>query len=188
MSTISLRVDGLDDVRRALKQLGAKVHTRIVTSALARAGKAMDTHADRAVRAKLNLKRADTKGVIKLRRPSKTIPEATLFVSHKAIRLAHYGARTTRRGVTVKVLRGGPRKVVQRAFILTHKSGKRVILQREGTERLPIKPLYGREPYQVISQGKLEPKIAARGAEVFVARFAHEWKREVAKIAARART
>lgn len=184
---IRVRVDGFEEVQRALRDLGTKTHQRIVTGALKRAGDAMNTMADRAVRERLNLKRADTKQVIKLRRPTKTVPEATLFVSHQPIRLAHYGARPTKRGISVKVLRSGSRKVVRRSFLLNHASGKRVLMQRErGAPRLPIKALFGPEPYQVIKQQKLEPKIAARGHAVFVSRFAHEWKREIEKIAARA--
>ena len=182
---IRVQVQGIEQVQRALQQLGSAVRDRLMVNALHRAGKAMETMADRAVRETLNLKTADTKRVIAVRKPSKSLPIVTLFVSHKPIRLAHYGARQTKRGVTVKVLRRGARKRVGRAFLLRHASGKVVLLQREGPERLPIKPLFGPEPYQVIRQKNLEPKIAAKGREVFVSRFAHEWQREVERAASR---
>lgn len=192
---IHVRIDGLAQVQRALKDLGEKTHNRIVTSSLTRAGTAMNTMADKAVRSELNLKKADTRQVIKLRKPTKRIPEATLFISHAPIRLMHYGGKAITfkkkfgggKGVTVKVKPKGGRKLVQGGFILRTKHGRALIVRRVGRERLPIEKLFGPEPYQVIKKQNLEPKIAKRGQEVFISRFAHEWKREVEKAAARSR-
>lgn len=64
------------------------------------------------------------------------------------IRLKEFGARQTQTGVSVKVLRKGPRKVVKHAFFATLKQNKQVYWRKWSGPRKAKKPgmAYGKLP------------------------------------------
>jgi hypothetical protein len=77
----------------------------------------------------------------------------------RAINLASFGAKATRRGLTVKIKRGGPR-VVLRAGFLGNKA--RTAFERVGSKRLPIKPLQTIDVPQMFNTKRINQRVRAR--------------------------
>lgn len=89
--------------------------------------------------------------------------------------LIHFGAKQTARGVTVKVLKGGPRKLLPGAFIA--KRGNRfggVVLQREGSKRLPVAGIESLGVPQMFNTKRVNALVVQMIREKFPEIFAHE--------------
>lgn len=77
--------------------------------------------------------------------------------------LIEFGAKAVKAGVSVKVLRGKPRSVVPGAFIITIKSGKKIVVDRKwaGAKRPVKKIAYAALPrqYRYPIKGLFGPRI-----------------------------
>lgn len=73
---------------------------------------------------------------------SRTADAVELRGSKRGIGLVAYGARQTKRGVVVSILRGKT-ETWPDAFIAAGRNGNRQVFVRKGRERLPIDALYG---------------------------------------------
>lgn len=73
---------------------------------------------------------------------SRTQDSVVLVGAKRGIGLIAFGARQTRRGVVVSMLRGKTERYAD-AFIATGRGGNRQVFVRQTRARLPIKTLYG---------------------------------------------
>lgn len=89
--------------------------------------------------------------------------------------LIQFSARETTRGVTVKVLKGGPRKLLPGAFIA--KRGNRyggTVFRREGSKRLPINALQTVNVAQMFNTKRVNEVVVRTIRERFPAVFTNE--------------
>lgn len=76
-------------------------------------------------------------------------PSGTVATKGQHLNLIEYGATQTKKGISVRILRGGERKLFPGGFIRTMKNGKELALQREyhtPTVRLRPGVAYGKLP------------------------------------------
>jgi len=165
-------------LERDLAKLSDAVAARALARVLNRVIVSVRKEASRLVREELNLRAGDVLKLLSVRRARAREASAELHVAAKPAGLILYGARQTRRGVSVKVKRRGARKVVQSAFIATMpKSGHRGVWRRDkGAARLPISELFSTALVQYLD----DDQVLRRLIEVAERRFAEEMQREIA--------
>ena len=130
-------IKGLKEVREALDP---KRYKMIATRVLNKLGSQSKTAVSREVRNTYNIKKDRLDAGFYMRRATWENLAVILRYSGKTPGLQRFDARTTNRGVTVRVMKQGGRKVVKGAFM----PGKIIgIYKRVGKERFPIKRLYG---------------------------------------------
>lgn len=83
----------------------------------------------------------------------------------RAISLLSYGARQVAKGITVKVLRDGARKLIPGAFLATGRSGNRLPFRRVGGPRLPIQALFGPSAADMLNNPKVIVPLGRRFLE-----------------------
>lgn len=99
----------------------------------------------------------------------------TLTGRHRPISLASYGARGTKKGLSVVVLREKGRQRIPSGFIATGRNGARLPFKRRGKARLPIAALYGPSPADILKN----PKVLAPLSAQFGTRAAKELLRVI---------
>jgi len=77
----------------------------------------------------------------------------------RAINLASFGARSTKRGLTVKIKRGGPRVLLRSGFM---GNKGRTAFERVGAKRLPIKPLQTIDVPQMFNTRRINLRVRKR--------------------------
>lgn len=85
------------------------------------------------------------------------------------------GGRTTRRSklsITVRKDSGG--KGIERGFVNAIKGGSMAVLQREASERYPVRALFGPAVPQMFGEVGVRAEIEARGMDILTRRFDHE--------------
>jgi hypothetical protein len=148
--TINLNVaSNLAEVRAQFADAQDRVVKKATVRALNRALDQSQTGASREIRKTYNIKAgAVVRGMKKIRAYERSIlPSATLQIRGVRISLFEFSPtqrrirtrRGPRRGVSVKVLVGGQRKLVKGGFVATTKSGVTGIFIRQGRSRYPIR-------------------------------------------------
>ena len=79
----------------------------------------------------VNLKARDARDVIGTRKATYSTLEGSIRLSRKAIPLINYGARQTKKGVSVAVRKGEGRKVIPHTFLATMRSGHTGVFERK---------------------------------------------------------
>jgi hypothetical protein len=162
---------------RDLERLEGQLKHRVLGRVLNRTATGVRTDVSRHIRSILNVRAQDVNKRLSIRRAARGEGTADIVIGARGLPLLAFGARQTRKGVSVKVLRRGGRKLVRGAFIATMKSGHRGVFVRRGAKALPIDERFGEMPAQTI----LRPNVIAEVSEKARARFerelAHELKR-----------
>lgn len=181
----------------SLKQFITGVSEEAVWRAALRAGndslKRLRTESGRRVRAERKLKARTVRHHLHIFQAHSKGPGGKtaaarwrLGVAGAPIPLYLYGARKTKRGVSVNV--SGKRKIVGGAFIATMKSGHTGVFKRQGKKRLPIEELFSSRVSDVFQNTGFIPRVH----EFFQERFTNEWHRlvpvEIEKAKRRARS
>ena len=97
----------------------------------------------------------------------------------RSLNLANFQPRTTRKGVTFKVKRNGPRMLIPGSFLINN---GRTLMIREGKQRLPIKALQTIDVAQMFNTKRINsvvvrmmetkfPELFAREAKFYTDRF-----------------
>ncbi|MBI5885293.1 MAG: hypothetical protein HZB85_01765 [Deltaproteobacteria bacterium] len=134
---MQFEIKGLKELRDALDP---KRYKKVVTRVLNKLGSQSKTAVSREVRNTYNIKKDRLDAGFYMRRAVWENLAVILRYSGRTPGLQRFDAHTTNRGVTVKVLKTGGRKVVKGAFM----PGKIIgIYKRVGKGRFPIKRLYG---------------------------------------------
>lgn len=115
--------------------------------------------ASRKVREVYNIKASDLKKHTKIRRATRGSPEAQIIIRGKKIPVFAFGARQTRRGVTIRIKKSGGRKTIEHAFIAQMSSGHTGVFVRVGAKRVPIRELMSISPAKMFElEGERELK------------------------------
>lgn len=116
---------------------------------------ARDESIDRITR-HLNLREAYVKEKFSLRKAAPQNPAAVVIAIDRPVQIRQYDARQEfgaggkRAGISVQVLRGGPRKTLRSAFFGTLRSGAGVgVYGRKSAARYPLRVLYAPSPGQM---------------------------------------
>lgn len=171
---ITVRVDA-EGVTRALAGLADAVQARAINRSLNRAADAGRAEGIRIVRETLNLKAKDVRRVIKVeKRTGAQLADAAIVIEPEDVRMIAYDARQTKPGVTVKVKRGGARRLVRGVFLATMLSGHKGVWRRlPGTigprsGREMIHELYSTSPRQLFKRKSAVDRVIKRAAAAFV--------------------
>lgn len=183
---VTIELD-LEPLFETLKQLGTSVEARVLSAAVNRAARDARVTLRRSVQDVVSLRAKDVNAVLSVHRASRRDLQAVIAVASKPIPLIRYGARETSRGVTVRVKKGGGRKVVRvddrGAFLATVGSGHRGVFVRRSKQRLPIRELFGPSVAQVVKDASLEARLQEAAAETFLREVERGVTRALAKAA-----
>lgn len=165
------------DVRSNTAQVVAELNADMVNvnkaqaRALNRTAEQLRTEAGRQIRADYNVTLRGIRQASLVKRASTTskFPRAEVIFSGRSINLVEFGARQTKKGVTVQVKKRGGRKLIEHAFLQIIKggqnAGKKGAFRRTGKERYPIHFL----PSLAIPQ-----MVASRAINAALLKFADE--------------
>lgn len=169
------RADGIRQVVDKLAAVREELSDQVLARTVNRTVEQGRTAMSREIRAEFNISAAKVGEKLHVTRAQRTGPaafEAVLYSSsaggRRAINIIAFGARQTRRGVTVRVLRTGGRELLPGAFIANE---GRTVFRREGKARLPIKPVQVIDVPQMFNTRRVHRRvrdfIEARLPEVF---------------------
>jgi len=168
------------DVQRAIAQLRDDVARKATASALNKTVAQAKTAMSREIRAEFMLPAAKVNQALRINRARAAGGQFSLEASlesprqrGRSLNLANFAAKQTRRGVTFKVKRGGPRKLIPGAFLINE--GKTVMI-RTGKKRLPIKALQTIDVAQMFNTQRINGKVVSFIEEKFPELFANEAK------------
>jgi hypothetical protein len=175
MASIKARLDWQPAQAAALADMAKDVRkatVRAMRNAGDKAGRALVTASVAYVRSRKNLKSGFIRSQLTLKRPGR---DAELVWTMKAtsprpVSLAQYPHTVTKRGVRVRVNKGGG-KLLTGAFPATVGAGHRGIFIRKGNGKLPIKQLLSSRLTDVLQdEGKLQ-ELLAKSREIMRVAF-----------------
>jgi hypothetical protein len=160
----------LSRLKQGLKKLSQDIaaNDKATARAINKATALGRTEMARAIRDEFMLTVSKVREKLKVRRAyavkGQLVISGELFSTDKlgeprAINLINFGARQTKRGVTMKIKRGGPRVLLRRAFI---GNKGRTVFERKGAKRLPIKPLQTIDVPQMFNTRRINLRVRAR--------------------------
>lgn len=184
---MTLSVKGLAALQRQYETAAGRMAAG-ESRAVKRAGTTVVARQARAIAQTVNLKIGTIKkSIVTVKTPTAADPRIVFEVRGEGIALREFGARQTRKGVSVLVLRGGGRKIVPGAFMAKGYGGNLQVFRRTGLAkrlmkagryagklREPIEKLYGPDVYSQY----LKDAIQAVGAETWRERLPIELERE----------
>lgn len=184
MMRFSVKLD-LSGINQLKRQTDAKVR-RAAARAINRSAESVKTDVVRRMRTHRGLNASTIREALAIRRANATSLLAEVIASGKPIPLRDYGARQTRKGVTVRVNPTRGRKLVvkhgNKAFEI-QKFGKHVFV-RQGKQRTPIKKLFGPSIPATFLRKQIVEAMNQVAAREWPKRFQHELQRELAKVGA----
>lgn len=175
---MGLDVDVLDrKTRRDLDRLRRGVRRSGIRRSLNRTIRGVRTAASSEFRSEFNAKKRDVDRRLKVRLARGLDTEAALQVTASAMPMVAFGARQTKRGVSVRIRKGGGRQRFRHAFIARMPSGHRGVFERRtpSTHRLPIDELFSTAPVQYLDR----PAVVGRLGDVARERLVRELNHEI---------
>ena len=140
---IKTSIKGMKHLEQTLGQ-AEKQANRAAQQAINRTLQRSKTKMANVIGDKLNLQKKIIRELIAIRKASKARGlNGKLIVKDKLVSLIEYKAKQNRKGISFKIFRSGPRKLVRHAFIAEDRFGRDTAFRRDGKARLRIKPLYG---------------------------------------------
>ncbi len=184
---MSLLIRGLKELERSYREMAA-VTGKAEARALNRVATTITAQQSRAIAQVVNLKVSVIKAkIVNVQRATDDSPRIVFEVVGEGIALREFGARQTRAGVSVLVLKGGGRKIVPGAFMAKGFGGNLQVFKRTGQAkrimaagrykgklREPIEKLFGPS---VLSQ-YVKDAIQQVGADTWNTRLPIELERE----------
>lgn len=174
-------------VQRQLETLRREIADKAVASALNKTVAQAKTAMGREIRAEFNIGRDAVNKSLRIRRASAARGKFSLQAElssisrpgRRSLNLAHFAPRQTRKGVSVKVKKAGPRKLIPGSFLI---NGGATLMIRVGKQRLPIKALQTIDVPQMFNTRRINakvvqlieskfPQVFANEARFFTARF-----------------
>lgn len=166
------------EVQRELAALQADIAAKATASALNKVVAQAKTAMSREIRAEFVMPAAKVNEALRINRAKASqgrfSMEASLESPRKrgrSLNLASFGARQTRRGVTFKIKRGGPRKLIPGSFLI---NGGKTVMIREGKKRLPIKALQTIDMASMFNTKRINAKVVQMIEAKLPAIFANE--------------
>lgn len=184
---LDIKTNGKDITAR-LTQFAAAASNKAIVRALNKTAAQAKTEASRAVRAAgYNIKASAIKRSFSVKRATESNLEVRLNATGKPITLINYGARQTKKGVSVTV-KGG-RTVLRHAFIGKMGNGHTGVFERTGAALLgkkamvngvlrrvnaPIKELYGPSIPDSLANAAVQTALMKKIKDKFPEVLAHE--------------
>mgnify|MGYP001598132394 CR=1 FL=1 len=179
MVSINIKAE-FGQVLKALDGLRSDVRDKVLARTLNRIGEQTKTQATREISQEFNIKSSTVRERIIVRRAfASTRLAVEISVPTKggkrgSINVIHFGARQTKRGVTIKVKRGGSRKALKSSFI--GNDGRTVfsrIHSKSGVKsgRLPIYPVQTIDVPQMFNTKRITAKLLANVRDKFPIEF-----------------
>src|SRR4026207_1232877 len=142
MAENTFRFDVRHDTKRIVAEIRAEHAnvTKATARGLNRTAEQLRTAAGKIIREEYNVTLRGIRQASRIRRasPRSKFPRAEVSFSGRPINLFEFGARQTKKGVSVKVKVRGGRKLIESAFIQTLKSGQNIgkkgVFKRVGRE------------------------------------------------------
>lgn len=174
------------DVARKLETLRKDIGDKAVASALNKTVALAKTAMSREIRSEFNISASTVNQSLKVQRASAARGKFQLSAAlssisrpgRRSLNLARFAARQTRKGVTFKVKRGGPRQLIPGAFLI---NGGNTVMIREGKSRLPIKALQTIDVAQMFNTKRINAKVVQMIQARFPGIFANDVKFFTAK-------
>ena len=155
-----VRIEGIDEVNRTLSRLGNRAPI-VLRRSLNKTLKNEQVFISRKIRDEVTLKASKVKQHLRIQRATRDSLQASIDIQGKPIGFRHYGARQTRRGVSVKIRKQKPRELVTRAFRLKNdvtRPGMRMVggtfWKRVGRPRTPLKRLVGPSVPNIVAENE----------------------------------
>lgn len=167
------------DVARQLETMRKNIADKAVASALNKTVAQAKTSMSREIRAEFNLSATEVAQSLRIKRASASGGRFRLQAElssitrrgKRSLNLAHFSARKVAKGVSIKIKRSGPRKLIKGAFLIN--AGSTVMI-RVGHQRLPIKALQTIDVSQMFNTGRIKRKVVQFIETKFPAIFANE--------------
>lgn len=170
------------DVQRDIDQLEEGIARRATSSAINKVLAQGKTRMTRTITAEFNISSRAVSEALRIGRASfrQGLFQMEGYLESpskrgRARNLIHFGATQTRRGVTVRIKRGGPRKLIPGAFIANKGNayGGTVFI-RVGGSRLPIEAKQTIDVAQMFNTKRVSERVRAFIEAKFPEVFAHE--------------
>jgi len=168
------------EVQRQLDQLQKDVAGKALASAVNKTMAQAKTSMSREIRNEFNISASKVGAALRVNKASFRNGlyriEASLESPTKrgrAINVINFQARQTSAGVSVKIKKGGARKVIRGAFIANQ---GRTVFQRVGKARLPIKAVQTIDVAQMFNTKRINARVVKFMETKFPELFAHEAK------------
>ena len=178
------------DVKRQLNTLSEDIGKKATASALNKVVMQGKTAMSREIRAEFVLSAATVNQSLRISRARASGGRANLEANlssiskpgQRGLNLIHFQAKPTAKGVSFKVRRNGPRKVIPGAFI---GNDGRTVFIRKGKQRLPIKALTTVDLQGMFKTKRINAKVVAMIEAKFPAIFANEVRYWLSKFEAK---
>lgn len=168
------------DVQRQIDALKEGIASKATTSAVNKVVAQAKTAMSREIRAEFNISASKVNESLRVNKATAKGGllniEATLDSPRKrgrSLNLINFSARQTAKGVTFKIKRNGPRKLIPGAFL---GNDKRTVFIRVGKRRLPIKALQTIDVASMFNTRRVNAKVLAMIEAKFPEVFANEVK------------
>jgi len=143
VTVVKVKFKGVKQFKKSLARTESQVE-RKAQQALNRTLTRSRTQMTKKIGEKLNLKKKTIRDMIVIHKANKnTGLIGRLIVKNKPVSLIEYKAKQNRKGVSFKMFRNRPRKLIKHAFIYPDSRGRDTVFRRKTKARLKIKPLYG---------------------------------------------
>jgi hypothetical protein len=169
-----------DDVQKRLDGLQADYASKVLARAVNRTMEQGQTEMRRAITSEFNISSSKVREKLFLKRASFKSGRFELqaeLVSRdprgkrRSINVINFAGRQNNLGVTVKIKKGGERKLIRHAFI---GNGGRTVFVREGKARLPIKPVQAIDIPQMFTTKRINDRVLSKIIAVFPVVFERE--------------
>lgn len=167
------------NVQRQLETMRKDIADKAVASALNKTVALAKTAMSREIRAEFNISAATVSQSLRVQRASAAKGKFQLSAAlssisrpgRRSLNLARFSARQTRKGVTFKVKRSGPRQLIPGSFLI---NGGATVMIREGNTRLPIKALQTIDVGQMFNTRRINAKVVQLIEARFPGLFAND--------------
>ena len=167
------------DVQRQLNGLRQDIALKATASALNKTAAQAKTAMSKEIRTEFVLPAAKVSQALRVNRAKAARGAGSMEVSlssiskpgARSLNLAHFNAKQTAKGVSFKVRRDGPRKVIPGSFLI---NGGKTVMIRTGKGRLPIKALQTIEVAQMFNTKRINARVLATINAKLPAIFANE--------------
>jgi hypothetical protein len=166
------------EVQKQLDRLRKEIADKAVASALNKTVAQAKTAMSREIRSEFVMTAATVNESLRIRRARASGGAFNLQAAlespkkrGRSLNLARFSARQTKKGVSFKIRRGGPRKLIPGSFLINN--GKTMMI-RVGKKRLPIKALQTIDVAQMFNTTRINRKVVALVQKRFPTIFAND--------------
>lgn len=154
---ISARVIGDEELARTLSQLSSRDIPKAIKAGVKDAARAGRTTLAKVIGQRYSLSAARIKQDVPTARISGDGQTAVITTSRKPITAMQFNPKQTRKGLTMRIYRGGKRSLVRSGFM-----AKGLPFKRRGKSRYPLDVIHGPSIHAIYTGGHWAPALQAR--------------------------